>query len=148
MKKIKDVMTDRPLVINSNATVLEALKLMSSAGDIRHLPVMEGSQLVGIVTSRDLKSYVGHWSSMSIDGLLKKERLDRPISRLMTRNVTTVSPEDPVVKAAKLFASKKIGALPVIEDGKLVGIISYVDLLSRFIVPSILETQEKNPDNE
>ena len=145
--KIKEIMTEEPVRISIHDTGMDAIKVMSDKNSnpegIRHLPVIEEKQLVGIVSERDIRSLAGR----------PRELLHSEISCVMTKDVITVSPEDPVIKAVKLFVNdkRKIGALPVVSEGrKLVGIVSYIDVLNHcltnhFVTPSLLE-KEEGPD--
>ncbi|MBI4525672.1 MAG: CBS domain-containing protein [Deltaproteobacteria bacterium] len=89
-------------------------------GGFRRIPVVEDGQLVGIVTDRDIKE---HWG-----------RLERTkISEVMTDNPLTVSPESTLEKAAQIMLEKKISGLPVLEQGRLVGIITTSDVVQAFL---------------
>jgi len=104
---------------------------------IRQIPVVSGKKVVGILTDRDLRQ-----ASM-LDILLPnmcpekevlEQRLDNiPVKEIMTREVITVSPDDIIEDAAKILRDNKIGGLPVVEQGELVGIITVSDILKAFL---------------
>jgi len=104
---------------------------------IRQIPVVSGKKVVGILTDRDLRQ-----ASM-LDILLPnmcpekevlEQRLDNiPVKEIMTRDVITVSPDDIIEDAAKILRDNKIGGLPVVEQGELVGIITVSDILKAFL---------------
>ena len=100
-----------------------AMDLIRSRG-IRHLPVVEGQQVVGIVTDRDLRQAAASpATSLSIHELhylLDKIR----VADIMTKAVITISPDDTVEDAARLLLKHRIGGLPVVRQGKLVGILT------------------------
>lgn len=103
---------------------------------IRHLPVVEKDKVVGIVTDRDLYKALGPKSNSkgieSVKGKVSQHVIPRTVRNIMHRKVLTIEPDEPAGKAAFLMADKKIGALPVTQNGKLAGIITATDLLKAF----------------
>jgi CBS domain-containing membrane protein len=98
-------------------------------GRIRHLPVVDGDErLLGLITHRKiLAAWVSH-------GHPNRERLaevarDVPVEMLMEKDVVTVSPDTPAAEAAALIEGRKLGCLPVVERGKLVGIVTEADFV-------------------
>jgi len=125
---IKDRMTRSPITAPPEMPMQEALKLMRERG-IRRLPVVDKKgKLVGIVSDRDLlhasPSDATSLSVWELNYLLSKVTL----KELMTTPVITVTPETPVQEAARIMAEEKIGGLPVVQAGKVVGIITETDL--------------------
>jgi CBS domain-containing membrane protein len=125
---VSDVMSDVVEVLQAGDTLDLAERLMR-AGRIRHLPVVDGEQhLVGLVTHRKiLGAWVGHGHPL-------KERhqdiaREIPIEMLMEKNVLTIWPGAPAAEAARLLETNKIGCLPIVDDGKLVGIITEADFV-------------------
>lgn len=101
---------------------------------IRHLPVVDRQgALVGIVTDRDLRHHLfeprvfKEIGSVSVDALLKTV----PVREIMSAPVTTVGPTDPLETAARCMLEDKVGSLPVVEHGRVVGIVTETDLLRR-----------------
>ena len=142
MKTVKDIMTENPLQLTISATVADALSMLKAHPDIRHLPVIDGTELVGIVSERDLRSITGYLAGLS-KGKQKGEVAQLfSVDRVMTRTVMTVSPTDSLLKVARLFGERKIGVLPVLDAGKLVGIVSSIDLLNRYVIPVMLADNE------
>ncbi len=109
-----------------------ALNLIRQKG-IRHLPVVEGRRLVGIVTDRDLRQAAPSGAtSLSIHELhYLLEKL--AIREVMTKQVVTIRPEQTVEEAAMLLLGHRIGGLPVVRDGELVGILTETDILQAFL---------------
>jgi acetoin utilization protein AcuB len=101
-----------------------------SLGRIRHLPVLEGGRLVGIVSHRDL---LASSLSRAIDFDPKDRRTflrSVDVGEAMTREVVTVRPETPVEEAARLLLRHRVGCLPVVNDeGAPIGLVSETDLL-------------------
>lgn len=127
---VQQVMSSELRTIKKESSVRLAMKLLVLE-DIRHLPVVEDGRLVGIVSERDLRPLLA--------GVLEKierpddveRRLSQPISKVMTTDVLAVHPETRLVDAVEMMVENRVGALPVIEGNtsKLVGILSYVDVL-------------------
>jgi acetoin utilization protein AcuB len=110
-------MTPTPLTISEKATVEQALKIIE-AQRLRHLPVMDDQDnLVGIVSEKDL---------------LRAEGGDL-VERVMTREVVTVTEYTALEEAARIMADHKISSLPIVRNGKLVGIITESDLFGIFL---------------
>jgi CBS domain-containing protein len=115
---VKDVMTTNVLVTTPDATAMEAAKLMASE-DRGSVVVVEKASPVAIVTERDL------FKKVVAIGRLPKEVLVRDI---MSAPLISVSPDQSLRMAAKLMTDKEIRRLPVVENNKLVGIITAKDL--------------------
>lgn len=123
---------------------------------IRHLPVVDGKKLVGIVTDRDVRAfYPGSIKFLSDKSLNVEALLDRlektKVEEVMAREVITVTPHNTFEYASSLLHQKKIGALPVVEGGDLVGIITEADMLDAFldvmgtnVVSSLIELEVDN----
>jgi acetoin utilization protein AcuB len=99
-------------------------------GKFRALPVLEDGKLVGIVTDRDLREHEG------LAGTAADYLEWTKVTAAMTPNPMTVSPESLTLEVARLLLEQKIGSLPVVDNGKLVGIVTTSDLLR-----SILDMQ-------
>ena len=127
--RVGDVMTRTLVTTPSETSVPEAQARLTQEG-IRHLLVTgEGGELLGIVTDRDIRlNLPSPATSLSVWEM--KGLLDRlTVGEIMTKAVITVGPRREVGEAAVLMLEHKIGALPVLEDGRLVGIVTETDLL-------------------
>jgi acetoin utilization protein AcuB len=131
--KIQSLMIKDPITIGPNASVGEAIELMK-ANSIRHLPVVaRGKRMVGFLTLADLKQ-----------GLIPSMLGDVSLNDLMIKNPITVSPDDDIEFAAQLIYNHKIGGMPVVKKGKLVGIVTATDMLRAFIdMMGILSTTSR-----
>lgn len=129
--RIKDVMTRNPVTADSETLVLDAQKLMKE-NNIRRLPVVDKGKLVGIVTKHDLleaaPSPATSLSVFELNYLLAKMK----VKEIMKKNPVTITPDTPFEEALRLGQEKKIGAFPVVENGKLVGITTESDII-RFV---------------
>jgi acetoin utilization protein AcuB len=120
--KIQSLMIKNPITIRPKTSVSEAIELMK-ANSIRHLPVVSGgNRLEGFLTLADLKQ-----------GLIPSMLGDVSLDDLMIKNPITVSPDDDIEFAALLIYKHKIGGMPVVKDGRLVGIVTATDMLRAFI---------------
>jgi len=126
--KVKDLMTKRPITVGPDIPVLEARHLMKSER-IRHLIVMDGGGLVGIVTDRDIRlSLPSHTTSLSVWEMT--DLLARlTVGQVMSRTVVQVGPDREAREAARLLLDHKIGALPVVDGGYVIGILTESDFV-------------------
>lgn len=125
MLSARSIMTGNVVTIDQNASIQEAIELLLKLG-ISGLPVTDDEdQLVGIVTEFALLAIA-----------YDKQVLGDPIARHMTRELITVGPNDPVNKVADLCLAHRVRRVPVVENGKLQGLISRRDVLK-----ALYETQ-------
>lgn len=125
-----EIMTDDVVTIDEGATLGQAIEVMSARG-IRHLPVLRGSDLVGMLSDRDLRRFGASLVS-DLDTIERtKARFDEAVSTVMSANVITVQPETDVGELVDLLLDEEIGAVPVVDEetSELVGIVSLVDVL-------------------
>jgi acetoin utilization protein AcuB len=134
-KMQKDLVT-----ITKDERMTVAKKILKER-NIRHLPVVDGKRLVGLVTNMDIrKSEASPATSLEIREL--HYLLDKlTVGEIMTRNVITISPDISIEEAAILLHDNKIGCLPVVEDGNLVGILTENDVME--ILIEVLGMKEK-----
>ena len=126
--KVGDRMSRDVVTVSPKEGIRVAEHLMK-AKRIRYLPVVSDETLVGIVSNRDIRRVLrSPATSLDIDEL--HYLLDTlQVAAVMTRDVVTVTPETPIESAADLLLRHKIGALPVLDGTRLVGIISEADVL-------------------
>jgi acetoin utilization protein AcuB len=129
--KIRDIMTTPPITVGLEMPVLEAQQLMAT-NRIRHLPVTDAGRLMGIVTDRDIRlnlpSPATSLSVWEVNYLLAR----LTVESAMRRAVITVDPGREATEAAQIMLDHKIGALPVVDAGALVGIVTETDMLRAF----------------
>jgi acetoin utilization protein AcuB len=126
---VSDLMTSIPTSITPSSSLRTVIAVMKSAG-CRQLPVLDQGKLVGIITDRDIRTVLnspivlhGRWQD---EALLDKVTADNA----MTPDPITVSPDTPAYRAAEMLSTYKFGALPVVDDGLVVGIITVTDFLN------------------
>ena len=128
--KVVDVMTKDPLTVTPNETVGQADEIMNT-NNIRQLPVVEGKDLVGIITDRDIRSFLS--GSLLKSPEAREKALNTEIGEIMTTEPITVSPEDDLQEAVELLIEEKFGGIPVVDKSAgLVGIVTYMDVLECF----------------
>ena len=118
-KKVSEVMTDRPRCVTPETPVTEAAQLME-AEDVGSLPILDGEQLAGMVTDRDIV----------IRAVAKgKDPKGMPVREVASRDLVTVHADDDLSDALRLMASHQVRRLPVVDDDNtLVGIVAQADV--------------------
>jgi len=112
---VADLMTPEPITARPCDNLEQAQESME-AGRFRQLPVVQEGKLVGIITDRDLRQHAGQLKHIRVDAV-------------MSAHPFSAHPSTPVEVAAHMLATNKVGGLPVLENGKVVGIITATDLL-------------------
>ncbi|MDJ0610968.1 MAG: CBS domain-containing protein [Kiloniellales bacterium] len=132
MLVVKDLMSDALEVVSPEAPLHEVMAKMNQAG-YRHLPVVDGGDLVGIITDRDLRLAVNSPLVEQEAGVKRETVLDQfRVGECMHPDPECVSPDTPAREVADLLSLNKFGAMPVVDRGKLVGMISYIDFLKHY----------------
>jgi acetoin utilization protein AcuB len=139
--KVKDVMTKHPITIDAAAPVGTAVDVMRTK-HIRHLPVLDDTEtLVGIITDRDLRHAAlapALDEYLSVRAHRRVRRLSETLESLrvkdvMTWVVVTTGPEAPLTYAALIMFESRVGSLPVLEHGRLVGMLTEQDLVKALL---------------
>ena len=126
--QIRHLMQHDVLRMNEDETLGIAEKVMRLGG-VRHIPVVAGDRLVGIVSQRDLL-YAATSSLLELPPETEREWLGTVAVRdVMTTAVHTVAPEQPAADGVTLLLQHRVGCLPVLENGRLIGIVSETDCL-------------------
>jgi CBS domain-containing protein len=129
--KVVDVMTRDPLTVTATETIGEADDLMSQ-NKFRQLPVVKGKELIGIVTDRDIRSFLS--GSLLASPEQREKALKTRVSEIMTSEPITISPDDDLEEVVELLIEEKVGGIPVVDETEgVVGIVTYVDVLRCFL---------------
>lgn len=147
MIKVKDIMTKQVITCQTGTSVQEAARLMYLNG-LTGLPVLDSQdKVVGIITEYDLIRIEDHLhlpvtfaflgSIVALDNPLNGDEVERQLRKLaatkvkdlMSTEVLTITPTASIEDVAELFLHKKVNPVPVVEDGKLVGIVSRADIV-------------------
>jgi CBS domain-containing protein len=149
--KVRDVMNVMPITVQAEAPVSEAARLLRE-NKISGMPVLDGEKLVGVVSESDLLRLLsveekegGLWLPSPFEifevpfrDLIKWEKMHaaldeipkKNVERVMSRNLHEVGPDDSVEEAAGIMTRHRINRLPVVENGRLVGIVTRGDIIS------------------
>ena len=130
MKKrtpVSKIMTSHPISINLTNNVRDAVQIFQD-NKIHHLPVVSGDKLIGIISKTDIER-ISYFSGVQ-NGEAQTVVYDMlDIEQVMTKQIETIKSEDQIRDAAELLAQGEYHALPVVEDGKLTGIVTTTDVL-------------------
>ncbi len=127
---VAEIMTKDPMTVDAGARIRDVITSLFEL-DVRHIPVVDGKELVGIISDRDLRSFLA-------PALVELEKpadvalkLNAAISTVMSSDVLSVDPETELTELIDLMLDHKVGAVPVVDSdsGELVGIVSYTDVL-------------------
>jgi len=132
--KVKDLMSTKLFTVGPE-DMLDKVFFLFNFEAIRHLPVLEKGKVVGVLSDRDLKKILGPRKKVvtnKVDGTQFTVHARR-VRTIMDRGVTTIGPDEQAADAAAIMAKRKIGCLPVVKKGKLVGIITSTDILRAFV---------------
>ena len=125
---VRKIMMGSPVTLTPDDT-LDLANNVISLGRIRHIPVVENGKLVGLLSERDLIGAAANrifgLNQKSKSALLKTES----VKSIMKKRLVTVTPDTPIKDAARLMADKKIGCVPVISEGALVGLVTTTNVL-------------------
>jgi len=137
--KIRQIMHTDVVALQADEPLAHAVEATASER-IRHLPILQGERLVGMVSVTDIKHAT---PSPLVEGNEEEYRKilnETRVSRIMRRAPITTRPEASLAEVVRLMVDNKVGALPVLEGGKLVGIVSELDILRAFL--TVLEAIE------
>jgi acetoin utilization protein AcuB len=138
-RRVADIMTPDPVTVTQRNAIRTAINLMREGG-FRRLPVVDRGRLVGIITDRDLRR------AANSPYVVREKWYDNfvldhiEVGACMTPDPLAIDPDTSIAEAARLMRNKKIGGLPVVTDGQLVGIVTETDLLD-----FLIELLEREP---
>ena len=130
--QVRDWMTPNPVTVSPGTSLRKAHWLMID-NKVRRLPVVDGEHLVGIVTMEDLRRAEPS-TGIGLDLVKITDMLSRmTVRQLMTKDPKTITPDTPLIEAARMMLEQEISALPVMEAGQLVGIITESDIFRAYV---------------
>jgi len=131
MMKVANVMTSHPVSVAPEDSIQQVREIMDEE-KIRQLPVTKEKELLGIITDRDIRSFLG---GRSLSYLEEQEvAMKTKVATVMTDKPITLSPDNDLREAVELLLEEKVGGIPVVDwDVGLMGIITYVDVLRCFL---------------
>lgn len=127
---VEEVMSQDPFAVDVTESIAEVMRKLMEA-DVRHLPVLEDGELVGIVSDRDLRAYTPAAMAEFDHPAEVRQRLAQSVSTVMSSDVVSVNPEQDIAEVVEIMLDQKVGAVPVVQadSAHLVGIVSYMDVL-------------------
>ena len=123
IQRVRAYMTTSPLTITPELSVADATERMF-ANKIRHLPVVEGDRLVGLVTERDLAL---------VDALTDRQRQRMTVRQIMRTTPYVCHPDEPIREVVKVMVQQKLGSVVCMEGGKIVGVFPTIDAMRRLV---------------
>ena len=137
-ESIRDVMTPDPVTVASTASLAQAARWMRDAG-IGNVIVLDGEQITGILTDRDIvvRAVAEGWNPTQTR-----------VGEVASRELTTITPDETVDSAVTLMRARSIRRLPVVEDGRPIGIVSLGDLALERDPDSCLSDISAAPPND
>ena len=128
--RAEDVMTRNPVTLDITSTVQDAADMMFAA-EVRHIPVVTHGTLVGMISDRNLRSYMLPRPERIFRADEERARMAVSVSAVIPSDVITVRPDTPVAELLDILLEEKIGAVPVLapDTGDLIGMVSYIDVL-------------------
>ena len=132
MTLVKELMKRDVVTIGTNDPLKDAIRKMN-AGKFRRIPVVDDGKIEGIITDRDIRQ------ALNSPALIHERSSDEyllnsvKVGTSMTRHPLTIGPDEDILRAAELMEQRKIGGLPVVDSGVLVGIITLSDLITYLI---------------
>ena len=129
--RVGDIMSVSPVTVTPSTSVHAAQALMQQR-KIRHLPVLKDGRLVGMISDRDIRLVLPS-PATSLTVWEIRHLLDKlTVGEVMTYFVMTTAPDCPVTEAVGRMLGHKVGALPVVEDSQVIGILTRTDVLRAF----------------
>lgn len=132
IKRVRDCMTCDPVSVAPNDSLQRVIELLRRR-DIRSVPVVEDGKLIGIVTDRDVRQVAPAYPLFRDEDEIRRYTENLTVTAAMTADPMTVSPDTPLVEAAKVLETYRISSLPVLDHHRLVGMLSVTDLLRVFV---------------
>jgi CBS domain-containing protein len=121
-------MTPDPQTLGVSHSLLDAV-LMLRRSNLRHIPIIDEGRLVGVLSDRDVSRLAPSLLSPLPQHEYNRIFQDTPVGQVMTRNPISTKPDAPLAEAVEVLDTNRLGCLPVLEHGKLVGIITVSDML-------------------
>lgn len=129
---VREFMTQELTTLQETDSLLDAAMVFIRT-PLRHLPVLRERKLVGMVTEREIKQFASSPMSRNSPEEYNAMMEATPVSRVMTRDPLAVKPDQSMHETAGLMYERKLSALPVVENGELIGIITTTDMLALLV---------------
>jgi acetoin utilization protein AcuB len=130
--RVRDCMSVDPATVAPNDPLQSVVSLLRRR-DIRSVPVVENGRLIGIVTDRDVRQVAPAYPLFRDEDEIRRYTEKLTVTAAMTADPITIGPDVALVEAAKLLGTYRITSLPVVNDGRLIGILTVTDVLRVFV---------------
>lgn len=130
--RVRSMMQTQVVTATPDMSLAEIQRLMRDHS-IRHLPVLSGSHLVGIITDRDVREASPSPATTLTRGEIAYQMDTTRVKTCMTKDVLSIDPEAHMAQAARLLLQHKVGCLPVLENNRLLGVVTEMDCLRAFL---------------
>ena len=130
--RVRDCMSVDPATVAPNDPLQSVVSLLRRR-DIRSVPVVENGRLIGIVTDRDIRQVAPAYPLFRDEDEIRRYTEKLTVTAAMTADPITIGPDVALVEAAKLLGTYRITSLPVLDDGRLIGILTVTDVLRVFV---------------
>ncbi len=130
--RVGSMMQTQVITVTPAMSLTEVQRLMRD-NNIRHVPVVSGKRLVGIITDRDIREASPSPATTLTRGEIAYRMEATPVKTCMTKDVVWIGPDMEMVLAARLLVQRQIGCLPVMDNGTLVGVVTDMDCLRAFL---------------
>lgn len=130
--RVRDCMSVDPATVGPKDSLQKVVGLLRRR-DIRSVPVIENNRLIGIVTNRDVRQVAPAYPLFRDEDEIRRYTENLTVTAAMTADPMTIAPDAPLVEAAKVLETYRISSMPVIDDGRLVGMLTVTDVLRVFV---------------
>ena len=130
--RIRDCMSVNPVTVGPKDSLQKVVELLRRR-DIRSVPVVENGRLIGIVTDRDVRQVAPAYPLFRDEDEIRRYTENLTVTAAMTADPMTIAPDEPLVEAAKVLETYRISSMPVVDHGRLVGMLTVTDVLRVFV---------------
>jgi len=130
--QVSAMMQTQVITATPDMALADVQRLMRD-NHIRHVPVLSGKRLVGIITDRDVREASPSPATTLTRGEIAYQMATTPVKQCMTQDVVSIGPDIDMVQATRLLLQRQYGCLPVVKNDTLVGIITELDCLRAFL---------------
>jgi acetoin utilization protein AcuB len=130
--RVRDCMSVDPATVGPKESLQMVIELLRRR-DLRSVPVVEKGKLIGIVTDRDVRQVAPAYPLFRDEDEIRRYTENLTVTAAMTADPMTIAPDAPLVEAAKVLETYQISSMPVVDDGRLVGLLTVTDVLRVFV---------------
>jgi len=130
--RVRDCMSVDPATVGPKDSLQKVIGLLRRR-DIRSVPVIENDRLIGIVTDRDVRQVAPAYPLFRDEDEIRRYTENLTVTAAMTADPMTIAPDEPLVEAAKVLETYRISSMPVVDHGRLVGMVTVTDVLRVFV---------------